>query len=331
MEQDSTPLVSLVLTTYQRPEMAKRAVESMISQTYENTEVIVVEDAGDTSIREWIKENHDEITFIRNDHNQGLAAARNIAIDVSSGKCIAFLDDDDEWYPTKTEKQVQEAERLLPEHNLGVVYCGVEDYFEFESRKQIRLPKNEGRLRKEIMTKGARTLSSSHLFLREALLEVGGFDESLPSSIDHDIWMKLAVGGYEVGTVKEPLVIKRHSDDREEITSDPNARIEGVRKYTKKWRPTYKKWFGSHEGNKHVNKYFADVVGRLTVRKAFTLELGDCANGVVALFTHNPRNPYNLYYLAKHGVVVGGSRLLPKPIKRMIKKSFGAIILFITV
>jgi len=320
MEDVSKPLVSLVLTTYERPDLAKRAVETMLSQTYENTEVIIVEDAGETSIREWIKTNYDDITFIRHDQNRGLAAARNTGLDASSGKYVAFLDDDDEWLPTKTEKQVGKAERLLPKHDFGVVYCGIEDHFEFESRKATRLPENEGPLREQIIAKGARTLSSSYLFVRDALLDVDGFDESLPSSIDHDIWMKLAVGGYEVGTVNEPLVVKRHSDDQEEITSNPSARIEGVRKYIEKWRPTYKEWFGPSEGDTYADKYFADVVGRLTARKAFSLELGESARGAVALFTHNPRNPYNVYYLAKHSIVVGGSRVLPRPIKEIVKK-----------
>ena len=319
MKNDPNPLVSLVLTTYERPELAKRAVDSMIAQTYENTEVIVIEDAGETTIHDWIKKNYGDINFIRHDQNQGLAAARNTGLDVASGKYISYLDDDDEWLPSKTEKQVEKGEYLIPDRDLGVVYCGIKDHFEFESRTAIRLPENEGLLRQEIMNKGARTLSSSCLFLRDALLNVDGYDELLPSSIDHDIWMKLAVHEYEVASIKEPLVIKRHSHNREEITSNINVRIKGTKKYTEKWRSTYKDWFGPREGDNYANQYFADVVSRITVRKAFKLKLYDSATGLVALFSYKPFNPYNVYYLIKYCLIIGGSWFLPDPVKDTIR------------
>lgn len=322
---DGAPLVSLILTTYERPELAKQAVKSMADQTYENTEIIIVEDSGRKTIENWVRKKYEEITFIRHDQNKGLAAARNTGIDAASGKYVAFLDDDDEWLPKKTKKQVTKAEDLLPNRNLGVIYCGIKDVFEHKSHIEIRLPKNNGNLKKEIVNKGARTLSSSYLFLKEAIDDAGEFDESLPSSIDHDIWMSLATAGYSVEIIKEPLVIKHHSDNREEITSNTEKRIVGVRKYTEKWKPVYQQWFGEAEGKRYAKEYFTDVVGRLAVKKLFNLRFNDALRAIIAVVKYNPRYLPVFFYLSKHTLILGGSRLLPQQVKTAIKNFFKKI------
>jgi len=325
MPDSDEPVVSLILTTYERPELAKRALRSMLDQTYESTEVMIVEDAGETTIEPWVERNHDQVTFVRHSENRGLAAARNTGIDASSGKYVAFLDDDDEWEPRKTARQVSRAEQLLPGRDLGVVYCGVRHEFEESSRTKVRLPENNGDLREEIKRDGAKTLSSSYLFVREALLNVNGFDESLPSSIDHDIWMSLAVAGYEVDALKEPLVVKHQSSERTEMTSDVETRIAGIDQYTKKWRETYCEWFGFEAGNAYADEYFARVIGRLAIRKALNVEFGDAATALTAVFRRSGLNRNTVALLVHHFLLIFGGRALPHVHKKRLKWAYRRI------
>jgi glycosyltransferase involved in cell wall biosynthesis len=322
MSDSKGPLVSLVLTTYERPELAKRAIRSMLAQTYKNTEIIVIEDAGETTIESWIEQYDGEISFIRHSENRGLAAARNTGINAASGKYVAFLDDDDEWEPRKTAKQVSRAERLLPDRELGVVYCGARHEFEESAKTKVRMPENDGNLREEIQREGAKTLSSSYLFVRTALLDVDGFDESLPSSIDHDIWMSLAVAGYEVDALEEPLVVKHQSSDRTEMTSDVETRIEGIDQYTQKWRATYCEWFGFEAGNAYADDYFARVIGRLAIRKAMNAEFGAAATALAAVFRRSGLNRNTATLLVRHFLLIFGGRALPRAYKERLKWAY---------
>jgi len=112
--------VSVIIPTYNRSDTLKRAIETCISQTYKDIEIIIVDDTK-KSQQEMIDSYHDDrIVYVHNANPQGSPIARNIGIRQSKGEYIAFLDDDDEWYPTKIEKQMQ----LMMSHpNIGLVIC----------------------------------------------------------------------------------------------------------------------------------------------------------------------------------------------------------------
>ncbi|MDR9432101.1 MAG: glycosyltransferase family 2 protein, partial [Natronomonas sp.] len=95
------PLVTAAVTTYDRYDSAKRAVESVLDQTYEEIELVVVEDGTGSGIGDWLDAEGIDARYIRHDANRGLAAARNTAIAASRTDYIAFLDDDDEWKPRR--------------------------------------------------------------------------------------------------------------------------------------------------------------------------------------------------------------------------------------
>ena len=195
------PLVTAVVTTYNRPQMVQRAIQSILAQTYEPLEIIVVEDGIDSGIKAWLKQkslNH--VRYYRHETNKGLSAARNTGISKSRGEYIAFLDDDDEWKPDALEKRIAFSEKKQEE--LGVVYCGCEIHIPHENRITYNMPKIEGNIKKYIINHDLSTIPSSCLFPGKVLQVIGGFDESLGSSIDHDIWMNLAVHGYHAFAVK---------------------------------------------------------------------------------------------------------------------------------
>ena len=292
------PLVTAVVTTYDRFEEAKRAIESARAQTYESLEIIVVEDGTNSGIENWVAEHgYDDIRYVKHDENQGLSAARNTAISMASGSYIGFLDDDDEWKPRRVERQVRKLGNLTPEQReqLAVVYCAVEAHENGRVASVIH-PENEGNLREAIKRDGPSTLQSSFLFSKAALEAVGGFDEHLQSSVDHDIWLSLADHGFHACTVPEALVIS-YDDFSDSMMTNTDSRIKGVRQFVEKWRPTYYEWFGDDEGERRIQQYFARIIGRLAAAKFVTGELGEARKATRAIFDESDETAYNVRVL----------------------------------
>ena len=254
--------VSVVLTTYQRAELAKIALQSIIGQTWAPEETIVVEDAGDTDLADWIAAlGHDGLKYVRHERNRGLAAARNTGLRLAKCELIAYLDDDDQWLPTRLQEQVERFQSLPPDQRqkLAAIQVGCKIVDSQGRPIGLSLPLNQGNLRDSIISEGAATPSSCFMFVRSALLEIGGFDEDLISGIDHDIWMKLAVAGYSNEVIKKPLVVVIR-DERQTMMFDTKRRVAGISQYVEKWTPTYQKWFGENRGEVYARRYFIKVV-----------------------------------------------------------------------
>src|SRR3989338_8677774 len=99
--------VSVIIPTHNRPELLKRAVKSVLNQTYKDLEVIVVDDGLEKRADETVNSfNDSRLKYIQHPEEKGGSAARNTGIKNSSGEFIAFLDDDDEWLPEKLEIQI---------------------------------------------------------------------------------------------------------------------------------------------------------------------------------------------------------------------------------
>lgn len=290
--QQASPVqadISAILTTYQRPHLAKRALESIFAQSYPPTQIIIVEDGGDTSLADWITGlTRDDIEYVRHDQNRGLAAARNTGLRMARYPLVAYLDDDDQWLPTRLEEQMK-IWQALPSGSVAsvaAIQVGCKILNERGQSMGSSMPTNRGLLRDSIMANGAGTPSSSFLFNRSALLSIDGFDESLISSIDHDIWMKFAVAGYSSECVQKPLVIV-HKDARQTMMSNTSQRIAGVEQYVNKWRPTYEEWFGGENGRIYASRYAIRVISRLAGEKLGGLRIRDgiLATGAVLRWT----------------------------------------------
>ena len=123
---DSLPLISCIITTYNRPiEVLKRAIDSVINQTYSNIELLVVNDYPENielsnNIYKLIKSyNNKSIKYIVLEKNSGACFARNRGANESKGEFLAFLDDDDEWLPNKLNDQ----KKLFNHDMIGIVDC----------------------------------------------------------------------------------------------------------------------------------------------------------------------------------------------------------------
>src|SRR5437868_1027615 len=113
------PSVSVILPTHSRVEFLRRAIETVLAQTFSDLEVVVVDDGPNEAIAQLVRAHPDErVRLVRHERNQGVAAARNTGIGASRGAYIGFIDDDDLWLPTKLERQVP----LLRDEGADVVH-----------------------------------------------------------------------------------------------------------------------------------------------------------------------------------------------------------------
>jgi glycosyltransferase involved in cell wall biosynthesis len=293
-----------------------------LNQTISPHEIIVVEDASESDLETWLEHEVPESTYIRHEENRGLAAARNSGLHHATGEYVGYLDDDDEWKPERLERQVEVIEELTSAErtNLGVVYCGVERQSPEGETLSISLPENEGNLADSIRDVGASTYPSTSLFRTDILETIGGFDESLASSIDHDIWMQLAVGGYDARRVQEPLSIT-YISGRSQMTSDTEGRIEGVRQYVEKWLPTYRDWFGESDGTAYGHRYLARVIARLAAANFTSGDFRGFGTATRAIFEYSDETAYNISILIRTVTRRTAGEVIPRSILNRIRVS----------
>ncbi len=197
------PEVSVILPTYNRSKLLPVSVKSALGQSFADLEVVIIDDSPDDEGKNIVKNlNDDRIKYIHHNNPKGLSYARNVGIANSSGKYVAFLDDDDSWHPNKIDSQLMVMKSN--EEKYGVIFC------------RYRLVDGNGYPIKEIpaVETGevfSRVLRanilgvSTALVKKECLDRVGMFDTSLRSCEDWDLWIRLA-RHYQLGAVDRTLV-----------------------------------------------------------------------------------------------------------------------------
>lgn len=194
--------VSVVIPTFNRVATIQRAIDSVLSQTFTNFELIVVDDGSTDETAEIVSQNHDQrIIFIRSSVNQGSAATRNIGVSKSSGDILCFLDSDDVWLCTFLERVV---DKLENSPDVGFVYTLALNgpLWTLEGSYKYAEALRQGYISATI-TLGVR---------RDAFLRVGGFDPSLRMCDDDDLCFKLAKD-YSFALITEPLAVAVGSED----------------------------------------------------------------------------------------------------------------------
>jgi len=289
-------LVSVVITTFNRFDSVKSAVESVLAQTYKPLELIVVEDGSNTDVSKWINQSGiDNIKYIKHDSNLGLASSRNTGLHNATGKLISFMDDDDSWESQKLEKQVA----LLNVSNTQnlVVYCGCRIEDRGGNIISINMPNLRGDLRSKIINSGLYTIPSSTLFRTQELTAIGGFDTDLKTGIDHDLWLKLAKHRFAADYVNEPLVRCRVAV-QDAMTVDTVKRVNGIKIFIEKWKPFIIKWYGSYWGLNFIGKYYTRVIGNLGVFKIDNKLVSEGRYCLYSALIYSPRHFFhNIKYI----------------------------------
>lgn len=197
------PIVSVIIPTYNRADLVGRAIQSVLNQTYQDFEIIIIDDAStDNTDKIMILLNDKKIKYIKNKKNVGGSESRNIGIKNAKGKYIAFLDSDDEWMPTKLEKQL----RKINESSVfaKIIYAGYwvvkNDILELG-----QIPSRKGNIHKDLLYQDYVSPTSTIFLKKNCFEKAGYFNPVLNARQDYDMWLRLSCH-YNFDYVKEPLV-----------------------------------------------------------------------------------------------------------------------------
>jgi len=197
------PFFSVIIPVFNRYQHVKRAIDSVLEQTFTDFELIVVDDGSTDETPAIEKEYRGLITYIRQD-NAGVSAARNAGLSVSRSPHIAFIDSDDSWLPTKLERHAA----YIREHPLVTIHQTNESWIRKSRRVNPRLRhlKKEGYIFTDSLP--LCLISPSAVVMARRLFDqYGFFDENLPVCEDYDLWLKVTLGEW-VGLIPDELVIK---------------------------------------------------------------------------------------------------------------------------
>ena len=200
---NNSPLVSIVIPTYNHAPMLQRALATVVEQTYQNWNAIVVNNFSTDNTLEVVAAFNDPRIQCVNFRNNGvIGASRNEGIALATGKYVAFLDSDDTWFPTKLEKCVE-----ILESGSDLV-CHAEYWIDESGKSRlVAYGPSEAATHHNLIYKGNR-ISTSATVVRTALLnEVHGFDVApeLISTEDYDLWIRLAAKSDKFAFISEPL------------------------------------------------------------------------------------------------------------------------------
>ena len=204
LSENKAPKVSVVIPAYNAMDYLPESLDSVFSQTFNDYEVVVVDDGSQDGIKDWAAQVKDARFRLVSQANRGLAGARNTGIRESRGEYLAFLDADDCWHKTKLQKQV---DILDKSPSVGLVYCWMR-LVDPVGTPTGRFVKNVlvGMVWKQLLIQNCVGSGSTPMIRRGCFEQVGDFDENLGSYMeDRDMWLRIAPH-YEFEVVKEVLI-----------------------------------------------------------------------------------------------------------------------------
>ncbi len=249
MNKLETPLVSIVIPTFNRARTIVRSVHSILTQTFQDFEIIIIDDCSTDNTEDIIKSkfNDKRIIYYKLEKNSGACVARNKGIELARGKYIAFQDSDDEWLCEKLEKQVNILEN---NNNYQATFC---QFIRINNNNTSIIPV-DGFNDKEMkyMIFGENFISTQTLLVRrEVFIKIGIFDISLPRFQDWELAIRL-INKCNVFYQKEPLVIMYIQKDS--ISRNNIAKIKALELIVNKYRNEYNNY----------PKYHSKLLRRLT-------------------------------------------------------------------
>lgn len=196
LEEKRQSKVCVIIPTFKRPDKLSNAIDSVLNQTYKNIEIIVVDDNDPNT--EWRNQTEEvmlayvdnaKVQYVKHPYNKNGSAARNTGAAVSNAEYISFLDDDDEFLPTKIESQIKRLEEL--DNTYGCCYS------KYATRKEggkmvVGKEHREGYLYVEALCRELCTMAGSNLLVKKSAFDsIGGFDESFKRHQDVEFLTKL--------------------------------------------------------------------------------------------------------------------------------------------
>jgi glycosyltransferase involved in cell wall biosynthesis len=202
------PKVSVIIPTYNRANLLARAIKSVLNQTFQDFELIIVDDGSTDNTRELVEEfqkKDSRIKYIFQENSGGPAKPINTGIKNSRGECIAILESDDEWLLEKLEKQVKVLEEFK---NVGLVSCYAFRIFADGTKKLYKTP-YLGIFKKtkwKLFWKKWGIITLSTVMIRKEVVErIGFFDEKIKAGADVDFYLR-CIKEFDFYFIDEPLV-----------------------------------------------------------------------------------------------------------------------------
>jgi len=220
-----SPEVSIICPTWNCAELLREAVLSVVNQTFSNWELIIVNNFSTDNTMEVITSFKDQRIHVLNFNNNGvIAASRNVGIDASKGRFIAFIDSDDYWMPEKLRICVD----ALTNNDLDLV-CHGERHFQYKDQdvkleRDVFYGKNQPHTYESLLYRGNFLSTSAVVIKREKLLSTGSFntEPSVITAEDYDLWLRLfateskflaihqILGGYRIHQSSASASVIRH-------------------------------------------------------------------------------------------------------------------------
>jgi len=284
-------VVSVIIPTYNRPTLLRRALESVVNQSYKNLEIIIINDGGDESSRDITQSfKDDRITYLSHGSNKGGSAARNTGIRNTKGEYIAFLDDDDQWIPSKIETQLNKMAKTDPD--VGFCFSAVTNVYE-NREEDTWVPEGIDDYFDLALERFNGFLNVT-LFVKKAVLEdVGGFDENLPSHQEVDLVLKMARKYKGLGINRS--LVKVDMSDHRQVGRNLLKRAKGREMILKKY----------------LNEFSIKPIVFAKHQFGLGLMYRDMGNfdKAQSIFKEALKNNFNLRYLAHFIILLWGGRL----------------------
>ena len=263
-------MVSIIITTYKRAKYIIRAIDSVLDQTYQNIEIIVVDDNDPNTIyRQEMKEimkrykENPNVIYLQHEHNMNGAAARNTGLSVAKGEYIGFLDDDDYFLPQRIEKLVNVLEKY-PEYNAA--YSSV---IVTKSKKIIGIveAKQTGNFHKELLLNNFSFGTGSNLFFRaETIKQIKGFDVRFRRHQDIEVMIRYFRDN-SIIAVYDPLVVKVQDDRINEPNINDYLKIKEL--YFNSFYPDIDS-FTKNEKNTFYKINYQQILSKAIVGKKYS-------------------------------------------------------------
>ena len=202
------PTISVIIPVYNGEKTIKQTIESVLNQTFRDFELLIINDGSQDATLEIIQAINDERIQVFSYQNSGVSASRNRALTKAKGEFISFIDADDLWTPNKLELQL----KALQDNPQAAVAYSWSDWID-ESGQFLRSGGHitvNGKAYEKLLLRDFIESGSNPLIRKQALDEVGCFEQSVTPAEDWDMWLRLAAR-YEFVTVEVPQIFYRIS------------------------------------------------------------------------------------------------------------------------
>lgn len=249
MNLNNSPIVSVIIPSYNAEDFIKETILSVLNQTYQNFEIIIIDDSSEDSTKTIIENlmNRDKrIILYTVPHIGNPSVLRNYGIKKSNGLFIAFLDNDDIWLKKKLEEQIN---LLNSQNSLSLVYSVSKSFGDVNilspNFEILPLPFKAAYNRKDLLAKGNPVTCSTVITKKELLEKAGGFDETTGFLDDYDLWIRLSEYGplgfvpqvhtlYRMHAKQASSTWKKKKDRLEEFSRQKNLNLPQYKFYRNK-------------------------------------------------------------------------------------------------